>query len=254
MKSLEHITLTEIADICTIASPRHRKVTITKWPYYGLSFCRSGRITYTHQGRTFVSDPDHAILLPRGQSYTLRGDETGDFPLINFQCTDSFFTDEFLTCSLQNPDSYLRDFDHLYHLTLFPGNHTKIMSLLYDLFGRLAAEAADERDILAPCLACIQQNYADPSLNNTRLADEANISEIYFRRLFREKYGMPPGQYLAHVRIQRAKQLLAGSKASVTEIGEQSGFASVYHFCRAFKKNTGLTPTEYRKTTEKRGL
>lgn len=252
MKSLVNITLTEIVDICTISSPKHRRLSITNRPFYGLSFCRSGQITYTHNGRSFVSDPSHAILLPKGQSYTLHGDETGSFPLINFQCTDSFFSDTFLTCALQNPESYWKDFDHLYHLTLFPGNHTKIMSLLYDLFGRVAAEAVRERDMLAPCLTCIQDHYMDPTLDNTRLALEANISEVYFRRLFREKYGMPPGQYLTNVRIRRARQLLESSWLSVTEIAGQSGFSSVYHFCRAFKNNTGMTPTDYRKEARKR--
>lgn len=253
MKSLEHIIITEAVDIRTISSPKNRQVHIQNRPFYGLTFCRNGRITYTHNGNSYVSAPGHAILLPKGQTYSLYGNETGEFPLINFQCTDSFFTDKFLMCSLQNPDSYLKDFDELYHLTLFPGNHTRIMSRFYDLCGRLASEAADERDVLAPCLTYIRQHYKDPSLNNTHLATEANISEVYFRRLFREKYGMPPGQYLSNVRIRRAKQLLESTGLSVTEIAEQSGFASVYHFCRAFKNNTGMTPTDFRKEAGKRG-
>ena len=47
------------------------------------------------------------------------------------------------------------------------------------------------------------------------------------------------------LRIKVARQMLGGSYASVTEVAEQCGFSGVYHFCRAFRAATGMTPTEY---------
>ena len=69
--------------------------------------------------------------------------------------------------------------------------------------------------------------------------------------MFKNRYGSTPGQYLSEIRLSKAKQLLASGGPTVTEIAEKSGYASVYHFCRAFKANTGQTPTEYKKMARK---
>lgn len=254
MKSLNHITLTEILDVYTVPSHKDRRCNVVNRFAYGLSFCESGKIIYTHNDRMFVSDQAHALILPQGQSYSLYGEEAGYFPLINFRCTPSFNTDEFLVCRLSNPESYLKDYEKIRHLMLFPQNHARVMSILYDMFSRLAAESNKERDILASAFDYLEEHYTDPNLNNTILAEQAHISEVYFRRLFRERYGVTPGQYISDIRISKAKQLLTDANLSVTAIAEASGFSTVYHFCRAFKSITGQTPTEYQKQTAKSGL
>ena len=81
-----------------------------------------------------------------------------------------------------------------------------------------------------------------------KLADISGISSVYFRKIFSEIYGMPPMQYVGRIRIEKAKGMLIGDFISVTQIAEMSGFGSVYHFCKAFKKSTGLTPTEWAKS------
>jgi AraC family transcriptional regulator len=59
---------------------------------------------------------------------------------------------------------------------------------------------------------------------------------------------MPPHQYLTSRRIERAKSLLAERKLSVTEIGFDVGFSETSSFIAAFRKVTGETPTEYRRS------
>ncbi|HEX2951574.1 MAG TPA: helix-turn-helix transcriptional regulator [Armatimonadota bacterium] len=70
---------------------------------------------------------------------------------------------------------------------------------------------------------------------------------MYFRKLFREQYGLSPKQYLQQIRMEKAEELLQSNLFSVTVIAEKTGFSSVYHFCRAFKNYTGFTPLEYQK-------
>lgn len=251
MQSLSDIMVTKIHDISTVYSPQHRKLNVINRFAYGLSFCQDGKITYTHNGKDFISDPEHAILLPMGQHYTLFGNETGHFPLINFYCTEEFCSEDFLLFPLQNPESYLKDYERMRHLMLFPQNRCKVMSILYDIFSRLETEALKERDILAPALSFLEEHYMDPDLNNTILASQARISEVYFRRMFKDRYGATPGQYLSEIRLSKAKQLLTSGGLTVTEIAEKSGYASVYHFCRAFKTSTGQTPTEYKNMARK---
>jgi AraC family transcriptional regulator len=59
---------------------------------------------------------------------------------------------------------------------------------------------------------------------------------------------VPPHRYLTSRRIERAKVLLAGRKLSVTEIGMSVGFSETSSFTAAFRKLTGETPTEYRRS------
>ncbi len=65
------------------------------------------------------------------------------------------------------------------------------------------------------------------------------------RKLFLKQYKLTPKQYILQMRIQKAKQLLEESPFTVAAISEKCGFSNPYHFSRAFKQRTGLTPTQY---------
>lgn len=253
MNDLSMIVISAIHEANTVPSPRGRRLQIKKRGSYGLSFCLQGKITYTHCGRQFVSDSNHAIILPKDADYTLYGNETGLFPLINFDCNEPF-TDTFLSIPLHNPDSYLSDYNRLSESLLFRRYNARSMSILYDMLDRLSRESFTGNRALDIAVTFMAQNYADPNLNNQLLADKAGISEIYLRRLFKDVFGLPPRQYLLDIRIRRARQLLSEQHLTVTQIAEICGFSSLYHFSRAFREITGTTPTDFRKATQTTAL
>jgi AraC family transcriptional regulator len=80
------------------------------------------------------------------------------------------------------------------------------------------------------------------------LAREVRLSPFHFSRAFKQSFGMPPHRYLTSRRIERAKALLAERTLSVTEIGLGVGFSETSSFTAAFRKLTGETPTEYRRS------
>ncbi len=82
---------------------------------------------------------------------------------------------------------------------------------------------------------------------NEELLNIANLSPYYFIRLFKKETGKTPQQYLVELKIDKAKELLAFSNYSVTEICFLCGFSEHSHFSKVFKKLTGLTPLNYRK-------
>jgi AraC family transcriptional regulator len=84
----------------------------------------------------------------------------------------------------------------------------------------------------------------------TALAEIADLSVYHFARAFRQSLGAPPHRYLMARRIDRARNLLQRPALSVTQIGGQIGFRETSSFTRAFRKFTGLTPTEYRRHRE----
>ena len=80
------------------------------------------------------------------------------------------------------------------------------------------------------------------------LAELAQLSPYHFSRAFKQSFGVPPHRYLTRQRIERAKALLAGRKLSVTEIGLDVGFSETSSFTSTFRKVTGETPTDYRRS------
>lgn len=78
------------------------------------------------------------------------------------------------------------------------------------------------------------------------LAEQFHVARNYFSRLFKKEMGEGCNEYITRKRIERAKQLLADSRLKTYEIAEQVGYHDTNYFSLAFKKNTGLSPKEYR--------
>lgn len=80
------------------------------------------------------------------------------------------------------------------------------------------------------------------------VAAQLHISYSWFRRFFRKYTGMAPGQYLAQLRIRYACELLEQTNLPVQTIAEQLHFESPGYFSVYFKRQTGRSPLEYRKS------
>lgn len=96
----------------------------------------------------------------------------------------------------------------------------------------------------------IDKNYASP-IDLANIADEASFSKFHFIRLFKEIYGKTPHQYLITVRINKAKEILAGGE-SVSETCIAVGFESLTSFSGLFKKTVGVSPSVYLDQQKKR--
>jgi AraC family transcriptional regulator len=79
------------------------------------------------------------------------------------------------------------------------------------------------------------------------LAQLACLSQHHFCRAFKQSFGVPPHHYHVQRRIEQAKLLLADRSISITDIGFTLGYSQTSSFSVAFRKNTGWTPSEYRR-------
>ena len=126
------------------------------------------------------------------------------------------------------------------------------MALLYRVFALLAKQ--QESTIhpanyakIREAVDYIHEHYTDPELKTEELARMVGINPKYFRVLFEQKFQMSPKKYILMLKTERAKELLADERYSVSEIGNLLGYSDVYHFSKAFKQATFLAPSEYRR-------
>ncbi len=241
------LIITNISFITTVHHPQNNKMNIVSRDCYALSFCLDGKINYTQNGKTYVSQKNKVMFHPKGATYSLHCEESGDFPLIEFELAKS--TPTTLGVFEISSDLPLKEiFNQMKANFLFPNKKSKNFSLLYEIFDLLSKTAsASESAVLEPAINALYQEYTNPDITIAYLAKVAHVSECYFRRLFLKTFGISPKKHLCAQRINHAKQLLKEGKYSVTEIAFKSGFSSVYYFSKAFKLCTGITANEFAK-------
>ena len=84
----------------------------------------------------------------------------------------------------------------------------------------------------------------------TELAEEARITPWHFIRLFSRTVGIPPGKYLASLRIEFAKKLLLKTPEKVTDICFDLGFSSLGSFTSRFTSLVGVSPVAFRRLVD----
>lgn len=92
----------------------------------------------------------------------------------------------------------------------------------------------------------IKERYTE-NITLTGLAEKYSISVSYLSELLKEHLQLSFSEYISSKRIQKAKELLADDSLSIEQIAEQTGYNDYFYFTKVFKKNTGISPSKYRK-------
>jgi transcriptional regulator GlxA family with amidase domain len=90
---------------------------------------------------------------------------------------------------------------------------------------------------------------ANPALDHSvgNLAKRMNLSARHFSRLFNGEMGVTPATWVEQVRVNAARQLLEKGRETPKQVAGRCGFADADTLRRAFSRNIGVTPAEYRK-------
>ncbi len=80
------------------------------------------------------------------------------------------------------------------------------------------------------------------------IAEQANLSPFHFSRLFKQTTGHSLHQFIVHLKIERAKQLIAKRGLSLTEVAHLTGFYDQSHFIHTFKRTVGMNPKDFART------
>lgn len=126
---------------------------------------------------------------------------------------------------------------------LIQDKHDRCLEFLEEIFGN-SVQNGMHTSVLQG-IQFMRQNYArDLSLGE--IADHVALNESYFSGLFKKDTKKSVTEYLNQIRIEKAKELIAGTNSKNYEIAEQVGISNPSYFSTIFKKQTGLTIQEYR--------
>ncbi|WP_108991041.1 helix-turn-helix domain-containing protein [Paenibacillus agaridevorans] len=146
-----------------------------------------------------------------------------------------------------------------YNLNAFISELDKLETLeeinehFFALFGSITAKlkektSAKHDELIQDVVEMIHHRHSDMNLSIDTIAYQFKMSSMYLGRLFKKINGKSVAEYITEVRLEQAKELLANTEYPINEISERVGFLSSGYFYTLFKKATGLTPNQYRKS------
>ncbi|GKS14908.1 AraC family transcriptional regulator [Paenibacillus chitinolyticus] len=171
-----------------------------------------------------------------------------------------------------NPELKESSFLHQ-HFELLTGQSPRLFELImrlwhvYNQRGGISMFQTEMlfRDVLNEALLCVDnrqnscethtlfervsnyiQEYYYQSLTIASLAEQNNVNRNRLSYVFRRHAGMGPAEYLLKYRLNMAQRMLFTSDAPVQQIAQTVGIADPFYFSRVFKKQFGISPTEYR--------
>ncbi|GBG10175.1 hypothetical protein PAT3040_04893 [Paenibacillus agaridevorans] len=90
------------------------------------------------------------------------------------------------------------------------------------------------------------ESYYREDITLQDLADQIHLNSSYLIRIFKQKTGMTPIQYLNHLRMNAAINHLSNHNLSIQDIVKLTGYQNIHYFSRAFKKTFGVSPSQWR--------
>ena len=137
-----------------------------------------------------------------------------------------------------------------YILDLSFAAEIKASALAYELI-LLAMTPLQQKEIHASllvqnCVNFLSENYTSPLTTIGQAAKKLNVSRNHLSRQFHQEQGVPPTEYLTHLRIQKGIQLLKSTQLKIHEIATQCGFEDPNYFARVIRKRIKESPTLYR--------
>ena len=137
-----------------------------------------------------------------------------------------------------------------------PRSEIECVMRLQSLFARQLCESARqireisarfERDEIRAAREYLAKNFHSGQLQMREVASHAGLSGSHFCSIFNKTVGIHYSHYLQNMRIAEAKRLLSNTNKSISEICHSSGFNSLTHFNRVFRKSENCSPSQFRK-------
>ena len=249
--------------ICTENKNHHKRFYVDRRPCDVFVYIISGSCEYGFEdGSRFTVKAGDIMYLTKGEKYSLYiNDENYRFIFCDFDFTEDVprksdvFTPK-KDSGAENIFIKLLNTYNQYNKTYF----TDSLSLIYNIYSSIIATRSDyyiKKSVKSKILDAkeyIDSHYSNTELNVSTLSEIADMSDVYFRKLFKAEVGVSPLKYIINVRMKKAKHLMKHYPfLTLEECAKQSGFASLQYFSRIFHKEFGIAPSKYRNNVNKLG-
>ncbi len=240
----------------------HRK---TNALYGGLAIPLAGMSHFTLNGTSYLMKPGIVVHAGPGMNLNIKGAgrEPWRFAVIHYRIPINeikrfpFFQSHFSFSTGEN--AKITDLiQQLLSQQSIPGAlaafQSKILfsNLLGEFFTLAKRQTVNDDTLqIEQIMDYIRQNYAT-LLTVSQIAERYEIDRRRLSYLFERHVGMSPIQYLIECRMRKAKELLHICECPVKQVAESVGYADSLYFSRAFKKQTGFSPSEYRESMRNR--
>ena len=193
------------------------------------------------------------IFVPEGYSYTtVHETQTGEAVAIAFEAAIPDAVPQ--VHSMEGYPDLKYVCENLDQLWLFQNqaDRYKCYALFYQLLSflskKIAAQYAYQKKLhlIAPAMEYLQAHIFDCDLKLNRLYETCGLSDTYFRKIFRENYGVTPQTYVTDTRMTRALNYISAKQfRTVREVSLAVGYKDTLYFSRLFSKTFGVPPTRY---------
>lgn len=227
---------------------------------YHIIIIKKGRLKANLMGKVETATDGSVVFLPPQvpHIYTYYPEDSNNYFWVHFDGTLmekilSFFPLQTGIYRVENVDELSRIAFKIYKINL---KHIKadgllmnsltaqlVISFCRDVFCRENESPAQKK--LSNIISNID-TFPEKNFNISSAAAECGVSEYHFIRIFKERTGLTPVQYVISGRIGKAKMLLRETDMAVSQVAFMCGFTDPLYFSRLYKSKTGMSPKEYR--------
>ena len=223
-------------------------------PLVGFLYLTDGEVLLEVEGESYLCGPGHLLLIPENLPFSIpyyrdavgfSGGFSADFlsegkrlPPLTAPVQQAFWFDE---------GAFVGELFNMLQICFDKDDCPFLERGLDLLLSRIRA-------LSTPALPATASRFLDLVFDGTRaigpVSDYAaamGLSRNYLNRLVKSSTGSSAGEWIDHARINRAKRLLRETQLPIIDIAVAAGLEDQSYFARFFKRQTGLTPTAYRR-------
>ncbi len=215
----------------------------------------------TKDGEVIYANHGDIIYTPENSEYTVEFFDNGNEDAYSIALTISFTDENNEPFIIDDKICVFKAFNIEYHKVLFSrldkyysstiSSPAKLKSVAYEVLSDLSYYCKNKLQfprkfqIISKGIRYIEEDEKQ-ELSIKEIATMCNVSEIYFRKLFKSYAGISPNEYRLRTKISKAKQYLEHENMSIATIAEICGFNDPAYFSRQFKKITGVSPIKFK--------
>lgn len=185
----------------------------------------------------------------KASRYTVVSKEPGDCIDIEFTTTPSFFEKAFVE-NINNKNLGIL-FKKIFSVWTAKdeGYYFECIGLLYKIFAEMQKKRylpQNQFEQIRPAVEYINSRFFKEKISAQKISELCGISYSYIKVLFYKKYGLYPKQYIVHLKVNYACDLLSRGSYSVVQTASMCGYEDTNFFSRQFKEHVGISPTQFR--------